>query len=205
MATPRILLSFDQAVLSTNSPDTLVLSRKVNNTYSTAFAVASLNPRDSSTSQLFSQNVFAWEDSFRVLVSHNHSGSASALSASITNAVDVRHGEAVKFSRNMLLPATKIPDFAELHGKEKGGILFTVADMPVACRVEVMQVVGGNKSARIYQSEEAGGMSRVADVEVSDTVCSFVLHLLPFEDLDGCMERLMINSSCYSGQREMFR
>ncbi|KAG7287368.1 hypothetical protein NEMBOFW57_006878 [Staphylotrichum longicolle] len=66
------------------------------------------SPSASTTNMLYSQNIFAWDNTFRVAVSHHPSnGGGGALAASLTNAVEVRHGETVRFSRNMLVPATR--------------------------------------------------------------------------------------------------
>ncbi|KAK4205410.1 hypothetical protein QBC40DRAFT_249004 [Triangularia verruculosa] len=174
MAVAKIVLALDSSILTTNSSDTLVLSRKVNNTFSTAFATGSIKPRDASTPQLFSHNVFAWEESFRVLASYNHS-SSSALSASLTNAVDIEHGEVAKYDRNMLLPAVKIEDFdsgGEIADAARKSIMFGVTDIPRECKVEVLQSVGSQKCTRIFQSAEIV-MQRVIEVEISATFIMF--------------------------------
>ncbi|SPQ25514.1 5eca67b6-6c5f-4074-a7a2-0575a7874f93 [Thermothielavioides terrestris] len=128
--TPRILLTIDTPLLSTPSADTLVLSRKVNDAFTCALAVASLRPRNgdddpdhggggsaAAAGPLFAHNVFAWDDddndaggggAFRVAVSYSPAaagggGGGGAISASFTDAVEVAHGETVRFSGNRLV------------------------------------------------------------------------------------------------------
>ena len=206
MPTPRIHLTIDTPLLASSSRDTLVLARKINNVFNTALAVASLNPPSPSstshsspqiqTSQLYPQNIFAWDNTFRVAVSSVPApGTGGALAASLTNAVDIAHGETVQFSKNVLLPPTAATSGEVVDGVGaglrdlslvasssssggKGGVIthvFSVADVPPTCRVEVMQVVGGGgkgregSACRVWQGEE-GGLGRLIEVRVSDTV-----------------------------------
>lgn len=158
------------------------------------------------TNMLYSQNIFAWDNTFRVAVSHHATNSGGALAASLTNAVEVRHGETVRFSRNMLMPATReggeeegvavgLRDLSLMGnggsagrvGSSGGGggggggcCVFSVADVPPSCRVEVMQVVGGGaqgRLCRVWQGEE-GGLGRVMEVRVSDEVSILSRQLL---------------------------
>ncbi|KAK4150595.1 hypothetical protein C8A00DRAFT_17904 [Chaetomidium leptoderma] len=226
MATPHILLTIDTPLLATSSRDTLVLSRKVNGVFATALAVGSPNPRDEhDTNPLYSQNIFSWDNNnnnnsennktFRVAVSRSSSSSSSssshggsgagALTASITNAVEIGHGETARFSRNLLVLTQPGKDDDDGVGGGGGGniegavqprdrpdllmkddaatgsccCVFSVTDVPPTCRVEVMQSVGApgsGRACRIFQSEE-GGLSRSVEIRVSNTV-SFLMPVL---------------------------
>ncbi len=206
MTTPRILLTIDALLLASPSRDTLVLARKVNGIYNTALAVASINPRDEMTSPLYSQNAFAWDNTFRVAVSYSagrSSGGGGALSAAVTNAVEIGDGEKARFHRNVLMQPTTVTAATAGNGNGDGSVVgqldglsdsnaraagrcavFWVADVPLSCRVEVMQSVGGGghtrtSCCRVFQSEECG-LSRTMEFDVSNTVSFFCLSFFLF-------------------------
>lgn len=66
MSKPQLIVSIDQPILSLNSSDCLILSRKVNKSFSTAFAVGQLTPTLPNDRALLSRNYFTWLDEFQI-------------------------------------------------------------------------------------------------------------------------------------------
>jgi hypothetical protein len=147
-------------------------------------------------SPLYAQNIFAWDNSFHVAVSYSHSssspfvengGSSGALVASMTDAVEISHGQTARFSRNVLVPpvaasstissgsGSGVTGDGVIVGLDRlqigaGSCVFSVTDVPPSCRVEVMQSVGmQGRAVRVFQSE-GGGLSGVVEVRVENEV-----------------------------------
>ena len=77
-----LCVTLDDSVLAANSTDCLILSRKVNGTFSTALAVGSLGPlafdtgRFNEPQQVLARSYFCWRDAFRVLIVREALGGA---------------------------------------------------------------------------------------------------------------------------------
>ncbi len=69
--TPKLIVFIDPVLLETESTDILVLSRKVNGTFNTALAVASIHPSTTATPRLLSQNFFLWNNKYRIGISQS--------------------------------------------------------------------------------------------------------------------------------------
>ncbi|KAH7399652.1 hypothetical protein BKA66DRAFT_437184 [Pyrenochaeta sp. MPI-SDFR-AT-0127] len=154
MAKFQLLVLIDSILLSTTSKDTLVLCRKVNDVFSTALAVASVNPANARIPPLLSQNMFSWADEYKVRLSYQHENGALIVSQS--NSIDIKHGQTSHFFNKVLQPAvTTVVDTSEVVEKDLD--IFNIAEAPYNSTVEVLQKAGASSSFfPIYRFHPAG-------------------------------------------------
>ncbi|KAI5806436.1 hypothetical protein DFH27DRAFT_608584 [Peziza echinospora] len=118
----QLTVIIDTSLVRVNSTDCLVLSRRVNGGFNTAFAVGKLNAGAGGQQQLLHTNTFRWSDRYQVflVVNYGEQGGAFAWDGShtsysflkaqaTTNAVAILPGQMTEFKDHVLLPAVKDP------------------------------------------------------------------------------------------------
>ncbi|KAF2123901.1 hypothetical protein P153DRAFT_140922 [Dothidotthia symphoricarpi CBS 119687] len=172
MSQSKLIVSIDSIILSHAAPtDCLVLSREVNKSFSTAFAVGQLTAGSLKGPQLLSQNIFTWTNEFQITAWKSYEDGPFA--AAVCNSVQIEFQQTTRFIDCAFEPAkpSETQDWTNPPQKT-----FAIENLEPYFRVGVSQ------RARpeglffpIYTSPDADSLQVRTEIYISDKFALFWL------------------------------